>query len=482
MPHLEPDPRDPRGLRADAPLFDAWLTVTERAEAGELTPMITPGHKLRRDLTGSVVAGDAPLYGALDTIFRADALRADGEARAARLWGADWCRFSVAGSTHGNQALALAAGSPGQEVIITRILHRSLLLGLVLAGLRPVWVRPEMDPASGLPTAVAVSTVRAALAAHPRACAVFLGDPSYVGTIGDLAGHAAAAHEAGVPLVVDAAWAAHLGFHPDLPLHAIAAGADAMVTSAHKALPAFTQGALVLARTERMDPARLDRAFEATHTTSPAGSIMASIDASRALLARDGKDLCARLLRGVAAARQRLRQVPGLDVLDGPGVEPTKLVVLLAGTGAHGKDIEADLIAAGMPVEMADRDTVVPIVAIADDEEQLAAFADTLAASVERHRGAPRHPVATAAWTVEPQTVLAPREAFFAPNETVPADAAVGRVSAELIAPYPPGVPVLAPGELITAEALNALREVHADGGRIAYAADPTLTTLQVIS
>ena len=482
MPHLEPDPRDPRGLRADAPLLDAWLTVTEQAEAGQLTPMITPGHKLRHDLTGSVVAGDAPLYGALDTIKHADALREDGEARAARLWGADWCRFSVAGSTHGNQALALAVGAPGQEVIITRILHRSLLLGLVLAGLRPVWVRPEMDPASGLPTAVATGTVRAALAAHPEACAVFLGDPSYVGTIGDLAGHAAAAHEAGVPLVVDAAWAAHLGFHPDLPPHAIAAGADAMVTSAHKALPAMTQGALVLARTDRLDAARLDRAFEATHTTSPAGSIMASIDASRALLARDGKDLCARLLRGVAAAKQRLRQVPGLGVLDGPGVEPTKLVILLAGTGAHGKDVEADLIAAGMPVEMADRDTVVPIVAIADDEDQLAAFADTFAGCVERHRGAPRFPVATAAWTVEPQTVLAPREAFFAANQTVPADAAVGRISAELIAPYPPGVPVLAPGELITAEALNALREVHADGGRIAYAADPTLATLQVIS
>jgi lysine decarboxylase len=104
-----------------------------------------------------------------------------------------------------------------------------------------------------------------------------------------------------------------------------------------------------------------------------------------------------------------------------------------------------------------------------------------LAAAVERHRGAPRHPAAGAAWSVVPETVLAPREAFFAPNETVAADAAVGRVSAELIAPYPPGVPVLAPGELITSTALNALREVHADGGRIAYAADPTLATLQVI-
>ena len=388
----------------------------------------------------------------------------------------------MAGSTHGNQALALAVGKPGDYAVITRTLHRSLLLGLVLAGLRPVWVRPEVDPASGLPGPVAVETVRAALAAHPGACGVFLGDPSYVGTIGDLAGHAAVAHEAGVPLIVDAAWAAHMGFHPDLPPHALAAGADAMVTSAHKALPAYSQGALVFARTERFDLARLDRAFEATHTTSPTGSIMASIDAARALLERDGKELCARLLSCVAAARQRLREVPGLDVLDGPGVEPTKLVVLLAGTGAHGNAVEQDLIAAGMPVEMADRDTIIPIPTLADDADTVAAFIETLIVSIERHRSAPRVPVAAAAWTVVPETVLAPRDAFFAPNETVSAAAAVGRVSAELIAPYPPGVPVLAPGELITADALDALREVRADGGRIAYAADPTLATFQVIS
>jgi len=463
-------------------MLAAWLDRMRRAGAGELMPMCTPGHKHRRDLAGSVVAGDVPLYGGLDTIKHADELRADAEARAAALWGADWCRFSVAGSTHGNQALCLAMGRPGQEVIITRTLHRSLLLGLVLAGLQPVWVRPEIDARSGLPGPVPVQAVRDALAAHPGACGVILGDPSYVGTTGDLAGHARAAHEAGVPLIVDAAWAAHFGFHPDLPPHAIAEGADAMVASAHKTLPASTQGALVLARTGRLEGARLNRAFEATHTTSPAGSILASIDAARALLARDGERLCARLMRGVAVARKRLREVPGADVLDGPGVDPAKLVVLLAGTGAHGGLVEADLIAAGAPVEMADRDTVVPIPTIADDEETLAAFTEVLVASIERHRGEPRRPVVTAAWTVEPQTVLAPREAFFARTATVAATAAIGRVSAELVAPYPPGVPVLAPGELITKEAVEGLREVAADGGRIAYAADPTLGTFQVVT
>jgi lysine decarboxylase len=476
-----PDPRDPLGLAADAPLLAAWLRFTAQAAAGQLNPMAVPGHKQRQDLVGAVIGGDAPLYGGLDAIKHADTLREEAEARAAALWGADWCRFSVAGSTHGNQALALAVGQPGQEVIITRTLHRSLLLGLVLAGLRPVWVRPEIDPRSLLPGPVPVAAVRAALAAHPSACAVFLGDPSYVGTTGDLAGHAAAAHEAGVPLIVDAAWAAHLGFHPGLPPHAIAAGADAMVTSAHKALPAYTQGAIVLARTGRLDAARLNRAFEATHTTSPAGAIYASIDAARALLARDGERLCGRLLDSVAAARRRLREVPGVDILDGPDVEPTKLIVLLAGTGASGYAIENDLIAAGMPMEMADRDTLGPIPAIADDPGRVAAFTEALIAAIERHRGAPRRPVAAAAWTVSPTTVLAPREAFFAPNETVPAAAAINRVSAELVAPYPPGVPVLAPGELITAQAVAALREIAADGGRIAYAADPTLATFQVV-
>jgi lysine decarboxylase len=478
------DPRDPRGLRRDAPLQDAWLRFTAQAAAGELTPMSVPGHKQRRDLTGDVTSGDAPLYGGLDSIKHADALLAEAEQRAAHLWGADWCRFSVAGSTHGNQALALAAGEPGQPIVVTRALHRSLLLGLVLAGLDPVWVLPGVDPAAGLPGPVPVGAVRDALARHPDACAVFLGDPSYVGTTGDLPGHAAAAHDAGVPLLVDAAWAAHLGFHPGLPPHALAAGADAMVTSAHKALPAYTQGALVLARTAggRLDPARLDRAFEATHTTSPAGAIMASIDAARALLARDGEELCARLLRVVAAARDRLRRVPGLDVLDGPGVEPAKLVVLLAGTGAHGIAVEADLIAAGMPVEMADRDTIIPIVTLADDEAAVARFTGTLAGIIEAHRGPPRRPVPAASWTVIPEMAMPPRQAFFCRNETRPAAKAVGRVSGELVAPYPPGVPVLAPGEVITAAALDALRAAQADGGRIAYAADPTLATFQVIA
>jgi lysine decarboxylase len=167
---------------------------------------------------------------------------------------------------------------------------------------------------------------------------------------------------------------------------------------------------------------------------------------------------------------------------DGTAVDPSKLVLLLAGTGAHGHAVEADLIAAGLPVEMADRDVLIPIVSIADDEHGVDTLVDALVSSVQRHRSAPRRALASAAWNTLPAPRVLPRDAFFAAHETVPADDAVGRVSAELIAPYPPGVPVLAPGEEVTASALAALRAARDDGSRIAYAADPTLASLQVVA
>jgi lysine decarboxylase len=285
-----------------------------------------------------------------------------------------------------------------------------------------------------------------------------------------------------MPLLVDAAWAAYFGFHPSLPDHALAAGADAMVTSVHKTLPAYSQGAVVLARTRRISAARLNRAFEATHTTSPSGTIMASIDGARALIEHHGRRLLDALVHAVADARERLRNVPGLHVLEGPGVDPTKLTVGLAGTGANGAEVELDLIDAGVPVEMADRDTIVAVVTVVDDAASLERLTDALIASIQRRRGRPREIAKAACWIVEPEVVISPREAFFGETETVPTAQAVGRVSADLIAPYPPGVPTLAPGELVTPEAIAALTEANATGLRVAYAADPSLATLEVLA
>ena len=471
-------PTDPRGLRGDAPLFDAWLRFYEDVP----TPFTIPGHKHRHDLVGDVVAGDVPLYAGLDSMRLERGLLAAAEARAAALWGADVCRFSVGGSTHANQALALAVGGEGDQVLVGRTLHRSMLLGLVLAGLEPVWLRPDVDPSTGLPLGVTPEAIEAGFRRAPNAVAVLVGDPSYVGTVGDVAGMASVAHAHGVPLVVDAAWGAHFGFYEALPAHAIQQGADAIVTSAHKTLPSWSQAALILARTERIDIARLDRGVEATHTTSPAGAILASIDAARALLARDGSELLGALVNRVARARARLATVEGLVVLDGPHVDPTKFTLVLSGTGAHGVSVERDLLAAGLPVEMADRDTIVAILTLADDDTRISLLVEALLAAIERHRGSPRAITSAPAWTVAPVTITSPRTAFFAAQTTLPTAAAVGRTCAELVAPYPPGIPVLAPGEQISTDAVAALQEACREGLRVAYAADPTLATLRVLA
>ncbi len=475
------DVRDPRNLASTAPLFGAYLTALDRQQ-GDWHWFTTPGHKGSTHLTGVSVAGDVGLSGGVDTVKFRHGYLEQAEQLAAELWGADICRFSVAGSTHGNQSLALSIGRPGDEVVVSRTLHRSMLLGIVLAGFKPVWVRPGVDAATGLPAGIQPAVVAATLAAHPDARAVLIGEPSYVGTYSDMSAHARVAHAAGVPLVVDAAWAAHFGFHPDLPPHALSAGADALVTSAHKVLPAYSQAALVMAQRERIDEARLRRGFEATYTTSPSGQILASIDAARALLERDGEQLIGRMLESVAAARRRLHEVPGLLVVEGEGVDPAKLVVVLSGTGAHGIAVENELIDSGMPVELADRDTIVGLVTMADDREGVMRFTEALVNSIERHRGAPRPISPAASWTVEAEAVVTPRDAFFAPSERVPFRSAVGRLSAELVAPYPPGIPVLAPGELVNGDSVEALVQAKADGLRIAYAADPSLQTLQVLT
>jgi lysine decarboxylase len=280
--------------------------------------------------------------------------------------------------------------------------------------------------------------------------------------------------------VVDAAWAAHFGFHQSLPRHPLQLGADVMVTSAHKTLPAWSQAALVLARTERVDAARLDAGVEATATTSPAGAILASTDAARALLEREGEALLDGAIGATRDARARLRGVAGLAVLDGPHVDPLKLTVVLSGTGADGNAVERDLLSAGLPVESADRDVLVAVVTLADTSGTVATLAGAIVDAVERRRCEPRPVVGPAAYRVEPVAAVPPREAFFADAEAVPLDETVGRTSAELVAPYPPGIPVLAPGERITGQTLAALAQARLAGVRIAYAADPALDTLRV--
>lgn len=472
---------------AETPLYDAYQRFLDNPG----TPFCTPGHKYNPELIDEFLALDVPHYLGVENRRVSTRRLAAAQRLAAELWGADWCGFSVQGSTHGNEAICLSLGKPGDKVILARTIHKSVFFGLVLSGLVPVWIRPDIDKQTGLTAGMPVERVAAALKEHPDAKAVMLVEPSYVGGVSDVAAHAELAHAHGIPLAVDAAWGAHLGFHPELPPHAIQAGADILVTSIHKQVTGFTQSSIVLAQGERIDLERLDAAFEGLHTTSPSGAIFGSIDLTRNLLADRGEELLGRAIRLAHQARDRFRQVPGLGVVGleiaerSPALlihDPTKIVLTLTGTGADGQVVADLLEQRGLQLEYADRDTFAPVITLGDTEETVDFLVTEVIDAIEQHRGDPRPIVPITAWTVQPDTAMSPRDAFFADHERVPATEAVGRIAAETAVPYPPGVPALAPGERINAATLAALHAEAKSGTRIAYCGDPMLETVLVVS
>jgi len=471
---------------ANAPVFESWRKFVD----SDQTPFTIPGHKgLGGNLDpslGRLLASDVPLYGGLDTVKLTGSVLARAERLGADIWGADWCRYSTGGSTHANQALCLALGRPDDTVLVSRTAHRSTLLGLVLAGLRPAWIPSDIDESSGVPLGMSVPALRAALAEHPTAAGVLCVDPSYLGTVSDLDAIIDESHSRDIPVIVDQAWGAHFGFADQFPPHAMAQGADAAIISAHKTLPAFSQASVLLANTRLLDPDRLERAFDAALSTSPSGAILASIDASRALLASEyGVELLDTLVARAATLRRDVG-IAGLVCLEPQDFptgryDPAKVVIRTSETGHSGLVLEASLLAEGIPVEMADRDTVVPLVSLADSTASISRLADALTRAAGRGPLKPRPQVTAAQWRHEAPQVLTPREAFFAPHRSVPLAASIGHVCTELVAPYPPGIPLLVPGEQITDETLAALQLSLDLGSRIAYAADPELVTIQVV-
>lgn len=473
-------------LRSSAPLLDAYLSYFE----GALTPFTIPGHKQRASRIdqglGAVVDADIPLYGGLDEIKLTNQVLKESEALAAQLWGADFARFSTGGSTHANQAVILALGKPGDKVALSRTAHRSVLSALVLAGLEPIWLTPEIDASTGVPLGIPLSELERAIAEKP--IALLLTEPGYLGTISDLAPLIKKAHERSIPVIVDAAWGGHFGFHPDLPKHVMQLGADALITSVHKALPGYSASALLLARTNLLKADRLEQSFETTHTTSPAGAPLASIDAVRALLQSRGPDLLGALLANIAKFKVAVQSNFDLPIFlnasDFPAgrFDPAKVVLRANQLGASGVEIESLLIEAGIRVEMADRDTLVFLATLADTEEDFTKLAQTLIGILKSVADTPRPSATALSWSVIPQVSISMRDAYFADTELVGAANAIGRVSADLIAPYPPGVAVIAPGELLTEEIVSGLITSQRAGVRIAYATDPTLANFRVVS
>lgn len=468
-----------------APLLDAYLGYFESKK----TAFTIPGHKQKAHRLdqglGVVVDSDTPLYGGLDEIKLTHGVLKKAEKLAATLWGADYARFSTGGSTHVNQAIILALGKPGDKVAVSRTAHRSVLSALVLTGLVPIWLTPEIDPSTGVPIGIPVSELERVLDQKP--IALLLTEPGYLGTLSDMPALITKAHQHMIPVIVDAAWGAHFGFNSQLPQHVIALGADALITSTHKALPGYSASALLLAQGKLLNLARIEQSFETTHTTSPAGAPLASIDGCRALLETRGDKLISQLIENVKSFKNAVQKDFNTPIFlnsqDFPAgrFDPTKIVLRTSMLGVSGVDVENQLLKADIRVEMADQDTMVFLATLADTPEDFELLTASLVPILKSLEGAPRPAQTSLSWSIVPQVAISMRDAFFAETESVDAKNAVGRISADLIAPYPPGVAVVAPGEVLTQTIVEGLAANKAAGVRIAYATDPTLASYRVI-
>lgn len=415
------------------------------------------------------------------------------EALAAEAYGAACTWFLTNGASQGNHALCLALAPEGTRVVIQRNSHASLIDGLILSGGTASWVAPEYDPELGMAHGVTPDSLAAALRRAPDARAAFIVSPTYYGMVADVAGCAEVAHRAGAALVVDNAWGAHFGFHDRLPASPLALGADATLASTHKIVGSLTQSAMLhVAHGGRIEIDAVARAVRLVRSTSPSSLLFASLDAARRQLAVHGEALLERTIGAAARAREAIDAVPGCATLGAEIVgrygivdwDPLRIVIDVRGTGCTGYEVAAALRASyDIYAELATHATIVLVLGMAQPVEQLERLAHDFAETVRRIARPDQPPtLLRPPATLDHETALAPREAFLGRGETIPVEDAIGRISAESIAGYPPGIPALLPGERITEEVVAYLRELTRAGARLHGAADASFRTVRVLA
>jgi arginine decarboxylase len=412
---------------------------------------------------------------------------------AAEAWGAQRAWFLVNGASQGNLSAGLALAHHGDEVIVQRNAHSSTIDSLVYSGLRPTFVSPEIDPELGIAHCLTPEALDAALAATPGAAGAWVISPTYFGAAADMRGLAEVAHAHGVALIADEAWGAHMAFHEALPEHALAAGADLVISSTHKIVGSLTQSAMLhLGHGARIGADTVDRAVTLTESTSPNSLLFASLDAARRQAAVSGRDLLERTMAALALAREEIREIEGLDVLDErlagrPGVhgyDPLRLAVDVRGLNASGYELAVLLRDIDdINLELYGQNVLVAVFGMGERSmPEAARLVQALREAARRVGTDPRGEHASfAAPPPWGELAMTPREAYLGSQEVVPAEQAVGRIAAESLATYPPGIPNVLPGERLTAETLAYIQGTLELGGSIRGASDRRLRTVRVV-
>src|SRR3990172_1474673 len=456
------------------PLFDAMVSL---AEARKIS-FHTPGHKSGKGIATRFVKFVGPKIFSIDltTLDEIDSLQKptgvikEAQELAAMAYGADASFFLINGTTGGNHAMVITACDPGDKIIVARNAHKSVLAGMIYAGATPVFINPKVDKNLKLTMNVTFEDVKEVIDEHPDAKAIFLTSPNYYGITADLDRIIPYAHKRGLIVVIDEAHGPHLKFHPELPTSAMEAGADMCVQSTHKIIGGMTQSSMLHVKRERVNISTLRNVLKMAQSTSPSYILMASLDLARMQMATEGSKLLSRALELARKARKRINRIKGLscfgkEILEEGemgGLDETKLTITVKELGLSGYEVSQLLNHRfNIQVEMADPFHILVIVSIGDRQDDL----DSLVSALEDIALTENQLKLTSIDDIQlpvfdNKVAMTPRDAFFDKNRFVAVNESAGRICSEIITVYPPGIPILVPGEIISEEMVAYLRKM----------------------
>jgi arginine decarboxylase len=458
-----------------------------------------PGHKkgagmapeFRKFIGDNALSIDLVNIAPLDDLHNPHGMIREAQEIAAEAFGADHTFFSVQGTSGAIITMVMSVCSRGDKLLVPRNVHKSILTGIVLSGALPVFMTPELDYDLGIAHGVSLQTVRTALDQHPDAKGVLVINPTYFGVCADLKAIVELTHARGMPVLVDEAHGVHLSFHEQLPLSAMQAGADLSATSVHKLGGSMLQTSVLNIREGYVQHGRVQSIISMLTTTSTSYLLLASLDCARKQLATKGRQLLDRAINLAQATRQGINSIPGLYCFGGEIIgqsssrfdfDPTKLCINVKELGVTGLEMENMLRDEfNIEVEMSDLYNILCIISlgdVADDCEFLVRALRTLAERFYRIRPANQ---VTVRVPTTPILAMSPREAFYARTELVPIEDSEGRVIAESIMVYPPGIPILLPGEIVSHENLEYIAECIEAGLPVQGTEDPNTRFVKVV-
>lgn len=475
-------------------MFDALMEYVDR----ETIPFHVPGHKkgegiekkFKKFMGENPFKIDVTVFQLVDSLHHPTGPIKKAQELAADAYGSDATFFSIHGTSGAIQAMIMSVVSEGDTIIVPRNVHKSITAGIILSGAIPVYMQPELDKKLGIAQGVTPETVEETLRQNPHAKAVLIINPTYYGVATELKRIADIVHEYDIPLIVDEAHGPHLAFNEKLPMCAMEAGADLCAQSTHKIIGAMTQASLLHVRTKYVSQSRVQAIMNLLQTTSPSYLLLASLDTSRKQIALEGEELLDKAIENAEYTRAEINKIPGFycfgkEILGNPGVfalDPTKICITCRDLGITGFDL--DMILSNkyhIQMELSDLYNVLAVGSFGDTRESL----DTLIAALKEISEEYMDKNAVKPDFIDipaiPKQVLIPREAFNGYKESVLLEDSIGEVSGEFLMAYPPGIPVLCPGEVITEEIVKYVGDLKKTGLYVQGTEDPKVESIKVV-